>query len=135
MSEAVHIDPAILSGTPCISRVPVYMIVEMVWHHGVDEAMWTWDLSRGQILNACWYAAVTNVLHVWTGPTVSDMNVSGRGRRLGVRTRRAPWQKRWGGWAEEVHGALWLQDYDAVPDPPGKDAEAVGSEEGTREQG
>ncbi len=108
MSEAVHIDPAILSGTPCISRVPVYMIVEMVWRHGVDEAERTWSLSRGQILNACWYAAVTNVLHVWRG----------RGS-LGVRTRRAPWQKRWLGWAEEVHPALWSRKYDAVPDPPG----------------
>ncbi len=90
MTESVHIDPAILSGTPCISRVPVYMIVETVWQRDVNEAMRTWDFSRGQILNACWYAAAVNVLHVWRdrGP-------------LGLGVRRSPWRRRWGGWAEE----------------------------------
>ncbi len=107
--EAVHVNPAILSGTPCISRVPVYMIAGMVWHHGVDEAMRSWDFSRGQVLNACWYAAVVNVLHVW------------RDREpLGIGTRREPWRKRWGAWAAEVHPALWRQDYEAVADPPSK---------------
>ncbi len=108
--EVVRIDPAISSGTPCVSRVPVYMVVDMVWEHGVEETRRSYDLSRGAILNACWYAAVINVVHVWRdrGP-------------LGLGVRRSPWRKRWWSWAEEAHEALWRRQYDAVPDPPGRD--------------
>lgn len=104
--EGVEVDPARLSGSPCCgsTRVPVYMVVDFVWEHGVAEAMDTWDLTLGEVLNACWYAATVNVVELW-GPN-------------GLRTSRGPWRKRWGVWAQEVHRDLWRQDYRAVKEPP-----------------
>ncbi len=102
----VWVCPGRQSGQPCVGghRIPVDMVVDMVWWNGVRDAMRAWELTRGEVLAACWYAAEINVV------------------RLG-QSRRGPWRARWGAWAEDAHGALWKGDYKAVADPPSKDAE------------
>lgn len=111
MSDAyVWIDPARRSGEPCIggTRVPVYMVVEMVWANGVTVAEETWCLSRAQVLVACWYAGAG-----------FPVQLHGRG---GYQTRfPAVWRRRWRTWAEQVAGDLWAASgvyCDAIPDPP-----------------
>lgn len=112
-SPQVTVNPAMCSGEPCIMgrRIPVYMVADMVWHWGVDEAIKMWDLTRGEVLVACWYAAVVNVTTLYA-----------RGG-LARRKRPEPWRGRWIDWAEQVSGDLWRAstvDYDTLPDPPGK---------------
>lgn len=105
--DGVWIDPARRSGEPCIggTRVPVDMVVNHVWQRGVDSAMDTWCLDRAQVLHACWYAGAGFVtrLHGKGGQYVA---------------RRGPWRKRWADWARAVHGSLWHQNLDDIPDPP-----------------
>lgn len=103
---SVVIDPAMLSGTPCISgrRIPVYMVADMVWHNGVDEAMHMWALSREEVLVACWYAASIGTVHIWGNK--------------GLKRQPTPWPRRWGAWADDEHGNFWRQDYDQITDPP-----------------
>lgn len=94
MSDAaVWIDPARRSGDPCIggTRLPVDTIIEAAWRNGVPAAIDTWEVTRAQVLGACWYAATYG-------------------------TRR--WRKRWHDWATVNHGAMWGDRYDDVPDPP-----------------
>lgn len=103
---AVVIDPAMCSGEPCIAgrRLPVYLVAETVWWHGVDEGIACFDVTREQLLVACWYAAVLPVL-IW-----------GRGGVL--KAQPNPWPKRWRDWADASHQALWSGKYDEVEDPP-----------------
>jgi uncharacterized protein (DUF433 family) len=102
--EGVWIDPARLSGMPCVNghRIPVEMVVGMVWADGVESAQQTWNLTRGEVLNACWYAAAINVEEPF-------------------QRRRGPWRTRWQEWADEAHPHLWRSDYDVAPDPPSRD--------------
>jgi uncharacterized protein (DUF433 family) len=106
--EAVWIDPGRHGGDPCCggTRVPVNLVVATVWRDGVDTAIDCWDLTRGQVLNACWYAAVINMVDIY------------KHRGTGYRSRGGPWRGRWGDWAEQVHGRLWSSDVADVPDPP-----------------
>ncbi len=111
MSDAyVWIDPARKSGEPCVGghRVPVEMVIGVVWESSVDNAMDLWCLTRAEVLGACWYAGVGNVVRL-----------HGKGGKYVA--HRGPWRKRWGVWARQVHGALWSSttcNYGAVPDPP-----------------
>lgn len=111
MSDAyVWIDPARKSGEPCVGghRLPIGLVIDTAWVHGIAEAMTTYDLTRAQVLVACWYAGSGNVVRL-----------HGKGGRYVA--RRGPWRKRWGAWAAEVHQALWQSttvDYAAIPDPP-----------------
>lgn len=109
-TDGVWVHPAIRSGEPCVggTRVPVDMVVRLVWENDVEVAMDTWELTRGQVLNACWYAAVVNVTRVHK-----------RGGEYS--TKRGPWRKRWGAWAKQVHGDLWKSTVndDVIPNPPG----------------
>lgn len=106
--EAVWIDPGRCGGDPCCggTRVPVHLVAGMVWRDGVDAATDCWDLTRTQVLHACWYAAVINVVTIYKrkGP--------------GYSTRRGPWRARWGDWAEQAHDQLWHNDTTDIPDPP-----------------
>lgn len=108
----VWIDPARKSGEPCIggTRIPVSMVAELVWAEDVGAAEDTWDLTRGQVLVACWYAGAYGIVEL------HDRN--------GYRTRLpTAWRRRWREWAWQVHPALWevtRLDYDAIPDPPGR---------------
>lgn len=119
MSDAyIWIDPARKSGEPCIggTRLDLDIVVETVWHSGADNALDLWpQLSRGQVLVACWYVGAGNVVRL-----------HGRGGKHVA--YRGPWRKRWGSWAAEVHQALWSSttvDYDAIPDPPEKPPDAT----------
>lgn len=111
MSDAyVWIDPARRSGEPLIGghRLPVELVIGMVWDGDVRTAMLTWDLTRAEVLGACWYAGIGYPvrLHAKDGT---------------YRPYRGPWSKRWGTWAAQVHDALWAVttvNYDDVPDPP-----------------
>lgn len=107
---AVWSHPARRSGDPCVggTRVPVNLVIAVVWAHGVAEAETSYDLSRQQILGACWYAGVGNAVSLW-----------GKG---GLRARRGPWHKRWGQWAEEMHTHMWHGNWDDVTDPPTQEA-------------
>lgn len=119
----VWIDPARRSGEPCISgtRTPVEHVVECVWDGGVDLAAHAYQLSRAQVLVACWYAGAYGV-------TVLHGRQTNAGRadyRPHYRERfREPWRARWRDWAESVAIPLWRVseiDYDAIPDPPSKE--------------
>ena len=117
MSQAyVWIDPARKSGEPCIGghRLSVELVIESVWYGDVRTAMATYEISRAQVLTACWYAGVGNVIRL-----------HGKGGKYVG--HRGPWRKRWGAWAADVHQALWQSttvDYDAIPDPPNAEASA-----------
>lgn len=106
---AVWIDPGRKSGEPCVGghRIPVEMVINTVWHHGVHEAMSQYVLPRAQVLGVCWYAGAGNVvqLHDDDGAYVA---------------KRGPWRKRWGTWAADAHQGLWQDEPDIVPDPPTK---------------
>lgn len=98
------------SGEPCIGEhgVMVDPVVRTVWAHGVEEALAQWpQLSRGQILTACWYAGAGYpvILH---------------GARGEYSPRNNKWAARWGKWARRWHGYLWSGKTDVVKDPPGK---------------
>lgn len=113
MSDAaVWIDPARRSGEPCVggTRIPVNMVINIVWKRGLDVAYECWpDLTRQEILGACWYAGAGNVVRL-----------HGKGGKYVA--YRGPWRKRWGAWAAEVHQAMWSGRWDDVPDPPGATA-------------
>lgn len=105
-SPYVSVNPAMRSGQPTINgtRLPVDAVAGMVWAEGVDVAVEEYDLTRADVLVACWYA--------------------GRYGLPGQREALFPvrlWPKRWGAWAAEVGPCLWAVtrvDYDAIPDPP-----------------
>ena len=105
VGNAVWIDPGRMSGAACVggTRCSVDAIADSVWIEGVADVMHGWDLTRGQVLNACWYAACYPL-----GPSKPN---GGR------------WRKRWGAWAEQTHGLLWNHKYDEAPDPPMHDDE------------
>lgn len=107
----VWIDPGRKSGEPCIGghRVDVGMVIGCVWDSDVRNAMDLWCLTRPEVLTACWYAGVGNVVRL-----------HGKGGKYVA--RRGPWRTRWGAWAAESHPALWSHRYDDVTNPPGKDA-------------
>lgn len=92
----IVIDPAQNFGTPAIAhtRTPVETIAgPLTAGDTIATVMAEYGLRRGDLLTACWYMGTF-------GP------------------RR--WRRMWGGWAEQVHPALWARDpdYDAIPDPP-----------------
>lgn len=109
MSDAyVWIDPARRSGEPCVggTRIPVEMVVGVVWAYGMSEAITHWpDLTRAQVLTACWYAG--------TGYPVRLHGEDG-----GYRPKPWPRADRWGEWAQAMHDALWSGRPDDVTDPP-----------------
>ena len=103
----VSVGPAMRSGQPCVNntRLRVEDAAGMAWVEGVDVAADEYDVTRGDVLVACWFAGTYGL----------------PGRSLAL-TRT--WRDRWGAWAREVHGALWETssvDYGEVPDPPARD--------------
>lgn len=116
-SPFVSINPAMRSGAPCINgiRVPVSAVAGTVLGYGVAEAMSSYDLTRHDVLVACWYVGTYGV-----------DDVSWRGDGKPQRLHRGPskgggWRGLWGQWAADVSGALWnvtTLDLDAIPDPP-----------------
>lgn len=86
-------DPAMRSGQACLNhtRLPVESIAGYIWAgEGVDDVIKAYEITRADVLVACWW--------------------------IGAHGPRA-WRKRWGAWANSVHGELWHCRYD-VPEPP-----------------
>lgn len=113
----IRINPAVLSGTPCLAgtRIPVYIVTDFVFHHGVDEACTMWDLSRAQVLVACWYAGAYGTLTLWDIRCDDDQRAPGTYRDDPVDEE---WLTRWRTWAFEVSSPLWHGHADEVTDPP-----------------
>lgn len=108
-SPHVWVDPARQSGKPCIAgtRIPTASAARYVWDGpGVAGALKAWpDVTRGQILVACWYEAVHG-----SGGTDAGMRLV------------------WARWAELAGEAMWSAEvaYDTIPDPPSREEVAGG---------
>lgn len=93
----IRVDPAQAFGQPAVAGVPAESVGGTVWVESVAVAAHDYDLTRGQVLVACWF--------------------------LGTQGPRK-WRTRWKTWATAAGIAMWdvrTCDYDAVPDPPGRD--------------
>lgn len=105
----VTADPAMRSGQPCVNgtRVPVESVAYAVWlDGGAYAAASDYDLTRHDVLVACWYAGTYGL----------------PGRRTLTPSRM--WRERWGPWAREVHDSLWSRrdvGGSVIPDPPTKE--------------
>jgi uncharacterized protein (DUF433 family) len=88
----IWVHPGRLGGKPCIggTRIPVATVTRYVRGGGGIQAAQTAhpELTRTQVLLACWHAAVCG---------------------------DAP---EWAAWAEEQGGALWAGLFDEIPEPP-----------------
>lgn len=109
----VSIDPAIHSGVPCLNhtRLPVNTVAGVYHQHGLDEIQRGWDVTRPDVLVACWYVGIYGV---------EDFTTRDDGT---VRLHRGPkpgWRAIYGAWAVENGAPLWSGAYDLVPDPPTK---------------
>jgi uncharacterized protein (DUF433 family) len=91
---AIAITPARYDGVPCVAGTSraVAVVADRARRAGVDEVMRELDLSRPQVLVACWYDARE---HADSSP--------------------------WAVWADEWLFAMRSADWDLVPDPPGGD--------------
>jgi uncharacterized protein (DUF433 family) len=99
----ISIDPASYSGQPVICwRIPPEIPCAQWWygHETVAGITENWpSVTRSRFLVAAW----------WLG-------------EYGSRT----WKKRWGAWAKDAHGYLFVQDYDGCPLPPQAQEAAAG---------
>lgn len=106
------IRPGVASGAPCIGRTgtAAWAIAGCLWAgDSVDDIADEYGVTREEILVACWFLATYGVEAAW-------WNRDER-RRAG-----AGWTKRWGPWASEHVAAFWHHNFDAIPDPPNRDA-------------
>lgn len=106
VDPVVTVDPAVRFGFPAIRGISTDAIAGVVW---AGESLATvadeYDVTREEVLVACWFEGT-------------------HGERK--------WRKRWGAWAEQVHGEFSNSRYD-VPDPPtGEDPEGDDGPDGIR---
>lgn len=92
----VSVQPGMKFGEPCINghRLPTQLIAETVMFNGGEEAMDWYDITRDEVMVACWFEA-----------------------RYGGRKIRKLWQA----WLDEHEGTLWhstSERWAAVPFPP-----------------
>lgn len=87
----VWVDPGRQGGRPCVggTRIPTDQMADEVAAFGVGDVAGWYDLTRADLLVACWFE--------W--------------RHADGRTRR-------GKWVRDAFPHLWKGNYDAVPDPP-----------------
>lgn len=94
--HAIHVTPGIQFGQPCIegTRVPSETIAAWYFANGLDDTRRSYEVTRGQILVACWFEAII--------------------------AKTYQWRKKWRAWAEsaEVWDALWRAEYSRCPLPP-----------------
>ncbi len=102
-------DPCQRWGDPAVSGkgISVRVVAEQVWAgERVDVVADEYDLTRGDVLVACWHAG----------------RVGLPGKR-GYRPTRL-WPGRWRGWSDQVDRVLARaktdEDYARIPDPPDK---------------
>ncbi len=110
--SGVSIHPGMFSGDPHLTghRLGVWMVCGNVWHESVQFAMETYELTREEVLTACWFAGMygTDSLHRTRRP-------------FGWRTTLdRKWSRRWRAWAISQHSAMWHGNWDDVTDPPSK---------------
>lgn len=77
------------------TRIPTHMVAEYMWHDGYSDLTYGYDLTRGQVLVACWYEA-----------------------------EHGTYRKQWSAWVEEHFTKMWHANWKAVPNPPSKDRAA-----------
>jgi uncharacterized protein (DUF433 family) len=106
---AVWVDPGRRFGSPCVggTGLGVEFVVGLVWVEDVATVMAEYNLTRSQVLGACWFVAAYGV------DSVADQ-MNGKFKRWG-----SQWPKRWAGWASE-YGRRLAEGDDTVPDPPRK---------------
>ncbi len=94
--EYIWLHPDRMIGMPCIggTRIDVETVTERIWWgESGDEIAAYYEISRAQVLLACWYQA-----------------------RHGTRT----WRKRWDAWECQNWDALAWNRWDRVPFPPAR---------------
>lgn len=121
---SIAVDPAVLSGTPCLSgtRIPVYLIVDVAWNEGIAPAMEMWNLTREQVLVACWFAGAYGTVELQEHPNDDTDSHEEWARVYRAEPVDTVWLERWREWAHTYSGDLWHMDYDNVPDPPERTA-------------
>lgn len=93
--RGVSVHPGVYSGEPTIegTRMPVALIAEVYWAHGLDEIVRGWDVSKREVLVACWY--------------------------MGRHSRSRIWRSRFHAWSLVADEALWhSSDWWKCPMPP-----------------
>lgn len=93
--RGVDVHPGVYSGEPVLedTRMPVLLVVEIYWSHGIAEVMYDHGISRQNVLVACWYMA-----------------------RHG---RSRVWRQRFAEWLKVADDALWhASDWVTCPLPP-----------------
>jgi hypothetical protein len=86
----------------------------MVWNENVDEAMSMWDLSRAEVLVACWFVGATGIMTIHT-ETAERKRINSAYK---ANLTSIEWRRRWSKWANDYAVLLWSSDYGNVPDPP-----------------
>lgn len=97
----VSADPAVQFGRPCIdgTRIPAENIAELVAAgETVEGVCEDFNLTRAQVLVACWY---------YTRHGVGD--------GFGLRTKL---RAAWGPWLADTHRQFAAREHDAIPNPP-----------------
>lgn len=107
-NRPVECSPTVRGGQPTIGGIPVAAIADRVWAgEGVDAVADDYELTRADVIVACWYAGQYGL--------PSDRRPPLAATRL--------WRHRWGDWADQANGAPWTTDcdYDQIPEPPTSD--------------
>jgi uncharacterized protein (DUF433 family) len=104
----VTIQPGMLSGTPTVAghRIQAETIAGTVWSCGVKSTMDDFELTRCEVLTACWFVGTYGAI---------DWGIRGGKPIL---HRGEIWRKRWGSWAAHAQGPLWSGKPGECPDPP-----------------
>ena len=100
----VVVNPAVRAGQPQIKGVPLFAPVGDVWRGDhVDAVAADYDLTRADVLVACWYAGTYGLPSEKGGPLAATPT----------------WSTRWARWAESVTQPLAVQTAaELIPDPP-----------------
>lgn len=93
-TPTVWVHPGRYHGEPCIEghRIPTRMVAEHVYYGTGDSAEFTWDITRDEVMVACWFEA-----------------------KYGSRKLRRHWAE----WLDAHAGLFWhSRDWDQIPYPP-----------------
>lgn len=89
----VWVDPGRCSGRPALAghRLPTETVGRYYADLGLAETCTAYGIERAEVLVCCWFEA-----------------------RYGMRRLKRLWRQ----WLDDNEGAMWLGEWDAVPDPP-----------------
>jgi uncharacterized protein (DUF433 family) len=109
--SAIISTPSILNGEPVVlgTKLSVATIAEHVNKYGVPQTMENFNLSREQILDACWFVAVYGVESIQSN---SKNNSFYKGEPFSRK-----WTKKWRQWAEESRELFEQRLYGDILDP------------------